>query len=390
MIIRKAFKYQLKTSPTEEAQLRQIVGNCRFVWNKALNIQKDRLDNKEKTLSYCDLSAFLKQWRSDDETDFLAISSFDSQQQKLRDLDRAFKDFFDKSSGNGFPKFKKKGVGDSFRCVGKKQFALCGNKIRIPKVGWIGFRKSREIDGEPKNATVSLSSGKWYVSVQTEIEIGSPVHPSGKMVGVDMGVAKFATLSNGEVVEPLGSFGKLESKLAMEQRKLSRKKKFSNNWKKQKQKIQKIHSKIANARKDFLHKQSTRIANENQVVVMEDLQVSNMSKSAKGSLENPGRNVAAKSGLNKSILDQGWYEFKRQIEYKQLWRGGELILVPARYTSQMCSKCGNIDKASRVSQSRFVCVKCSHTQNADLNASLNILAAGHAVIACGDIKRIAA
>ena len=122
---------------------------------------------------------------------------------------------------------------------------------------------------------------------------------------------------------------------------------------------------------------------------MENLKVSNMSASAKGTVGDPGKNIKAKSGLNKSILDQGWFEFRRQIEYKLNWRGGKLILVPPQYTSQSCSSCGYVSKDNRTSQSRFVCVACSHAQNADLNAALNILAAGHAVLACGDIKRIA-
>lgn len=390
MIIHKAFKFRLKTNETTSNKLSQVAGNCRFVWNKALALQIERLEAKEKLLPYTQLSKQLTEWRKDQDTLFLSETTFDSQQQKLRDLDRAFRDGFSKESDKKFPQFKRKGQHDSFRCVGYKQFSLDGNQVRIPKVGWVRFRKSREVEGTPKNITVSKSGEHWFVSIQTEVEINSPNHPASQIVGIDMGVAKFAMLSSGEEVKPLNNFRKLEKKLVKEQRKLSRKIKFSNNWKKQKRKIHRIHAKIADTRKDFLHKESTKIASENQAVIMEDLKVSNMSKSAKGTLDNPGKNVNAKSGLNKSILDQGWYEFRRQIEYKLNWLGGKLILIKPQYTSQKCSVCGHVSKDNRKSQSKFLCVKCNHSQNADLNASLNILAAGHAVLACGDIRPVAA
>jgi putative transposase len=390
VIIRKSFKFRLKINETTSNKLSQVAGSCRFVWNKALALQIERLEAKEKLLPYTQISKQLTEWRKDQDTLFLSETTFDSQQQKLRDLDRAFRDGFSKERDKKIPRFKKKGQRDSFRCVGPKQFSLNGNQVRIPKVGWIRFRKSREIEGTPKNITVSKSGEHWFVSIQTEIEINDPIHPASQVVGIDMGVAKFAMLSSGEEVKPLNSFRTLEKKLVKEQRKLSRKIKFSNNWKKQKRKIQRIHAKIVDTRKDFLHKESTKIASENQAVIMEDLKVSNMSKSAKGTLESPGKNVNAKSGLNKSILDQGWYEFRRQIGYKLSWLGGKLILINPQYTSQKCSVCGHISKDNRKSQSKFLCVKCNHSQNADYNASLNILAVGHTVLACGDIRPVTA
>ena len=177
--------------------------------------------------------------------------------------------------------------------------------------------------------------------------------------------------------------------MAKEQRKLSRKVKKSNGWLKQKYKVQKVHKKISNARNDFLHKCSTNLCKNHALIVLEDLKVRNMSSSAKGSIEEPGKNVAAKSGLNKSILDQGWYEFRRMLEYKQEWTGGQLITIPPQYTSQKCSKCGHTEKENRVTQSDFKCKKCSFNINADINAASNILAAGRAVLASGDISSVA-
>ncbi|WP_259397920.1 transposase [Vibrio sp. SG41-7] len=179
----------------------------------------------------------------------------------------------------------------------------------------------------------------------------------------------------------MNSFRKLESILAKLQRQLKNKKKFSENWKRLKRKIQKVHSKIANARTDYLHKTSTKITNNHGMIAIEDLKVSNMSKSAKGDAENHGKNVAAKSGLNKSILDQGWYEFRRQLTYKQDWKGGVLIAVPPHFTSQTCPCCEHVSKDNRQTQSNFECVECGFNENADLVGSINILSKAHELMA---------
>jgi putative transposase len=303
-------------------------------------------------------------------------------QQKLKDLDRAVKDAFDKNQPDKrFPVFKKKFLHDSFRYP--QGFKLEGNRIFLPKVGWVRFFKSREIEGRPKNVTVSRQGKHWFVSIQTERVIADPVHPSGSMVGIDLGVKRFAALSNGEFVDPVNSFKRWQDTLAREQRKLSRKVKFSANWRKQKARITALHTKIANARNDFLHKTSTTISKNHAIVVMEDLRIKNMSASARGSVEDPGKNVRQKAGLNRSILDQGWGNFRRMLEYKQAWSGGEVVLVQAMYTSQRCPECGHVDKANRKSQAVFKCMACGYEKNADLSAATNILAAGHAVLACG-------
>lgn len=257
------------------------------------------------------------------------------------------------------------------------------NRISLPKLGWIRYRNSREVIGEVKNVTVIQSCGKWYVSIQTEYEVPEQVHKAASMVGLDAGVTKLATLSDGTVYQPVNSFKASQRKLAMLQRQLSRKVKFSASWQKQKKKIQRLHSHIANIRRDYLHKVTSEISKNHAMIVIEDLKVSNMSKSAKGTAERPGRNIRAKSGLNRSILDQGWYEMRRQLEYKQLWRGGQVLAIPPAYTSQSCACCGHMAKENRQTQSKFVCQVCGYTENADINGARNILAAGHAVLACG-------
>jgi putative transposase len=236
-----------------------------------------------------------------------------------------------------------------------------------------------------KNLTVRKEAGLWYASVQVEEDIGDPIHPNMTcMVGIDMGVKRFATLSNGAVLEPISIYRKYEAKLADAGRRLAGKEKRSKNRDKAKRKLRDLHEKVRRIRHDFLHKASHWVAKNHGIVVMEDLVIGNMSKSAKGTVENPGVNVSAKSGLNKSILDQGWYEFKRQLQYKLEWSGGVLHLVPPHYTSQTCSICDHVDAKSRRSQSEFTCTSCGFSANADVNAALNIerKALGHKVTAC--------
>lgn len=383
MKIRKAYKFRLKAKAKQVALFRQQAGCCRFLWNKALALQKERLDAGEKVLRYVEMAKLLTGWKREEETAFLATAPIHALQQTLKFLDQAIKEAFDKKNPKRFPVFKKKGLtGDSFRhpdC-----FKLDGNRVFLPKIGWARFIKSREIEGTPRNITVSRRGEHWYVSIQTEREIAEPVHPASSSIGIDLGVARFATLSDGSFLEPLNSFKRIEKRLAREQRKLSRKVKFSANWRKQKARITRLHIRIADVRNDFLHKASTTISKNHAIIVLEDLRIRNMSKSAKGTVEAPGRKVRAKAGLNKAILDQGWFEFRRQLEYKQAWRGGTVVAIPAHYTSQTCPTCGSVSKDNRKSQAKFACVECGFSGNADLVAANNILAAGLAVSACGE------
>jgi putative transposase len=236
--------------------------------------------------------------------------------------------------------------------------------------------------GEVRSATVSLRAGKWYVSILTKREVEQRV-PRGSAVGIDVGVARFATLSDGSFVAPLASVRKHGQRLAKYQRRMARKQKGSSNWMKSKARVQRIHARIADARADFLHKASTTISKNHAMIAVEDLKIRNMSKSAAGTAGQPGRNVRAKSGLNKSILDQGWGEFRRQLEYKTAWQGGYLVAVPPQNTSRTCPCCGHISADNRKTQALFACVLCGYENNADHVGAINVLAAGHAVFACG-------
>ena len=383
MIRRQAYKFQLKTNLSQARQMRSFAGACRFVFNQALALQKAKYEAGNKKLSYADLCAELLTLKSSNP--WLGESPSQTLQQSLKDLERSYKNFFAKRAD--FPRFKKKGLSSSFRFPQGCKLDQANNRIFLPKLGWMHYRNSGEVLGEVKNVTVSHSCGHWYISIQTEREVSDVIHPSTSAIGVDMGIAQFATLSDGHVFAAVNSFKQKQKQLARYQRAFSRKVKFSQNWKKQKSKIGKLHQTIANIRKDYLHKTTTIISQNHAMIVIEDLQVKNMSKSASGNLNKPGRHVKAKSGLNRSILDQGWFEFKRQIEYKQVWRGGDVLAVPPQYTSQRCSCCGTVSKENRPSQAKFACIACGYQANADVNAAMNILAAGHAVLACGEIAQ---
>jgi len=361
--------------------MRCFAGSARFVYNKGLALQKACFDAGEKRLSYAGLCKLLTQWRNSTGTSWLKDAPTHPLQQALKDLERAYTHFF--AGRAALPRFKRKGQYDSFRYPDPKQIRLdqVNSRILLPKLGWLRYRNSRQALGRVKNVTVSLSCRKWFVSIQTEREHAQPL-PRGGAVGIDLGVIRFATLSDGTFYAPLNSFRRHQTRLRKGMQAMSHKQKFSANWKKAKARIQRIHARIGNARLDYLHKISTAISQSHAIVCIEDLQVRNMAKSANGSIERPGQHVRAKAGLNKSILDQGWFEFRRQLEYKLSWSGGSLIVVPPQNTSRRCPRCEHISAQNRQSQQCFQCIACGFQENADRVGAMNILRAGHARCAC--------
>jgi putative transposase len=271
--------------------------------------------------------------------------------------------------------YRKKFLSDSFRYP--QGFKLEGRKVSLPKIGWVEFWHSRDIEGIVKNVTVSRQGQHWFVALQVEIDLPEPVHPAMAEVGIDLGIATFAAFSDGTLHPPLNAYRRVEARKARMQRRLARMVQYSQNWKKQQRRIAQLDIRIANCRRDFLHKLSTETSKNHAVIVLEDLQVRNMTRSAHGTVEEPGHNVAAKAGLNKAILDQGWGTFRCMLEYKQAWRGGEVIAVSPRYTSQTCPECGYVSKANRPQRALFSCVQCGYSYHADVVAARNILAVGH-------------
>ena len=377
MKIYKAFKFELMPNGEQVRKMKQFCGCSRFVFNRALVWQNERYDaDNSVKFSYYKLTSLLPEWKR--ELPWLKDCNAQVLQQSLKDLESVFKNFFTKRLD--FPKFKKKGEKDSFRFPPGCKFEQHNNRIYLPKIGWVRYRNSRDVVGQIKNVTVSQKCGKWYVSIQTEIEMETPT-PKGGEIGIDMGIVCFATLSNGEYFKPINAFKTYKGRLAKLQRRLTNKVKGSHNWLKLKAKIARLHHKISNTRKDYLHKISNKISKNHAIVYVEDLKVANMSKSSKGTVEEPGKNVRQKSGLNRAILDQAWYEFRRQLEYKLSWNGGFLVAVPPQNTSRTCPCCGYTAKENRQTQSDFECIECGYRNNADLVGAINILNRGQAILA---------
>ena len=411
MKINKAYKFRLEPNAEQQIILNNLVGSARFVWNQMLAISFEMFA-KNEFINATNLVNKIMDLKNNPDFSFLRThANAVSLQQKIRDLASAWSRFFDSKTHTRLkenkkkprkpkffklvdgteiqlrplmPRFKRKSDGrDSIRLVQFDKYCrIEGNRVKLPNgVGFVKFKKSQDIIGTIKNVTISKKSGHWYVSFGTERALSeNPIHPSTSAIGIDLGITKLITTSDGQYIKPKNSFKANQVKLAKLQRGLAKKVKFSANWKKQNRKIQKLHHHIANIRHDYLHKITTTISKNHAMIACEDLKVANMSKSASGTKEKKGRNVKAKSGLNKSILDQGWGMMVNMLEYKQQWQGGLLIKVNPRYTSQTCFECKHIAKENRRTQANFECVKCTYIANADVNAARNILAAGHAVL----------
>ncbi|MCH4565117.1 transposase [Halomonas sp. EGI 63088] len=401
------FKYRLDPTPEQAARLRVLAGHSRFVWNKALAECQATRERGESVPRYNTMAGWLTAWKRQPDLAFLTEAYTDNLQQKLRDLDTAWQRYFAPELDAEPPSFKKKGKSrDSIRFVNFPKYCALGHReVKLPAgLGWVGFRQSRQSRkrrpflptaergqvefalnrempptvGKIKNCTVGLDGGDWSISFLIEYEVKVPTHPAVTAIGLDMGVAHFVTDSDGKHYAGRNSFRHIERRLAKAQRRLKHKAKFSQNWKTQKARIARLHHRAACARCDTLHQLSTRLSKSHAMIAIEDLKVANMTASAKGTQEVPGKRVKQKAGLNKAILDQGWFEFRRQLAYKQAWRGGLLEVVPPRHTSQTCPECQHVDAGNRVTQARFHCQSCGYSTNADVVGARNVLARAHA------------
>ena len=382
MTISKSFKYRLRLTREQESLCSQTAGSCRYIYNRGLALKREAWEKEKQRISGFDLNNLLRQWKK--ELDWLSIPPSQSLQQANKDLDQAFKNFF---SGRGYPNFKKKGVHDSFRLpqgiILIDQLSEKVGQVNLPKLGIVCFTKSREIQGRIRNVTISKTCQKWYISFNCELNIPKPEHTPQPEIGIDRGITTFAQCSDGTSIPPISPLKKNLKRLSRLQKDLARKQRFSSNYQKTRLKIERLHNHIASIRKNFLHKISTQLAKNHSLIVMEELKTKDMATSARGTRERPGRNVRAKSSLNRSIFDQGWFMFQNMLSYKLSWQGKRLLLVDPKYTSRLCGICGYAGKENRKIQQVFECQNCGHTQNADLNASINILAEGHSVLACG-------
>lgn len=322
------------------------------------------MEKLQKGVSQYELQAQLPALREE----LAWVKDVDSQslQNVLKRLDLAYKFFF---KGGGFPKWANK---RDFRSIHIQRIKYCEHTVKIPKIGDLKLFKDSPIVGIPKTAKIIKEPTGFFICIQCE-HVPVKFVSENQAIGLDMGIAHFCIDSNAHFVVNPQHFKTNERCLRIANRSLARKKKGSNRWTRQAKKLSRLHHTIANVRKDFLHKESTRIAKQYSIVYMENLKIKNMSKSSKGSLEEPGKQVAAKSGLNRSILDCGWGYFGTMLAYKT-----KVVKVNPKHTSQICSSCGHQDTGSRLSQSKFVCTSCNYVANADVNAAKNILSRGTA------------
>ncbi len=338
-----------------------------------LSINEHRYLAGAPRLSYAEACSLLAWWKQSEEYGWLQAVHSQALQQCLKDLERSYANLC--AGRSAPPQYRKKLLADSFRYP--QGVKVDGRRVFLPRIGWVEFWDSRPIAGTIKNVTVSRQGKHWFVALQVALDVPAPVHPSTAEVGIDLGIATFAATSAGALHPPLNAYRRVEKKKARMQRRLAGMVKYSCNWKKQQRRLAQLDIRIANCRHDFLHQLSTQTSKNHAVIVIEDLQVQHMSRSARGTAAEPGIQVAQKAGLNKAILDQGWGMFRRMLDYKQAWRGGEVIAVNPRYTSQTCPACGHIAKENRPQQALFSCVACGYTYHADIVAAKNILALGH-------------
>jgi len=368
----KAQKVRLYPNKEQQQIISSQIGGARYVYNRALALRKFAYSKFGLKIGKFALINHITKLKKREKTSWLKEIDSQAIQQSIANMDKAYQHFF---KGAGYPKFKSRHHSrQSYQYP--QRVKIEGNKVFLPKVGWVkckGLRK--EFVGKIKTVTVSYEAYQYHASILVDIEEKEIIiNHNSKAVGIDVGVSLVVADSNGNKVKPLDLMRELK-KLRTKAQQLSRKKKGSNNRAKAKAKIAKQNLRIANMRKDFLHKLSLQYS-ENQTVVVEDLKIKNMTKATKGTVEKPSKNASAKRGLNRIITQQSWGLFFELLEYKLKEKGGQLIKVDPKYTSQTCNECGYISKENRKSQEKFVCTACGHTANADINASKNILDRG--------------
>ena len=370
----------------EQAVLAERIGAvCRAVWNTGLE-QRREYRRRGAWMNYPPQAKELAQAKAEHE--WLKDAPGHCLQQTLMDLDKACRTHGTfrvrwRSGRRWAPSFR---FPEGNKMVVEKLNRRHG-RVKLPKLGWVKFRLSRSLQGVViRSATLTREGQQWFLSVLIDDGRQIPeAHVSpGRAVGVDRGVAVAVATSDGQLIEQkFITVGERRRAVAL-QRKLSRCAKRSTNRDKTRAALAGVRARERRRRLDFAAQTAHQLAAVNAVVVLEDLKTKQMTKSAKGTIESPGRNVHAKAGLNRAILSKGWHQFELALTSAARYTGTTVVKVPAAYTSQRCSACGHVDPKSRESQAVFRCTTCTYHEHADVNAANNILAAGLAVIACGN------
>jgi putative transposase len=364
MMLRKAFRFRVYPTSAQQNLLARQFGCVRWVYNHFLARRQETYEATGEGLSYADTTGELAALKRTEGLEWLREAHSQTLQQGLKDLDAAYNRFFAKQ--NRYPKFKKRYEKQSCRYPQGVKLAGEGRdgQVYLPKIGWLRCVVHCKVDGKIKQVTVSKTpAGRYFVSVQVEMTHTVPA-PAGGVTGIDLGLTRFATLSNGEKIVPPRYLRKAEQRLKRLQRRVSRRAKGSKGREKARLQLARQHEKVSNQRSDFLHKLSRRLVDENQVLAVEDLSVKNMLRNRH---------------LSKSISDASWSEFQRQLRYKGEWYGCQVITLDRFYpSSKRCHTCGSLNTALRLSDRIWTCETCGMWHDRDLNAALNILSAATA------------
>jgi putative transposase len=375
-------RYRLLPTPAQQAVLRDHCAHARYVWNLAVEQHSHWRPGRKGAPGYWEQCRQLTQARA--EYPWLAAGSQTVQQQALRDFARAMTAFFAPGNPAGRPSWRKAGRDEGFRVVALKpgevrRLSRHVGLVRMPKAGWVRFRWSRAVPPGVKSYRVTMDrAGRWHVAFAAVPE-PIPAPDNGAVLGIDRGVAVSAALSTGELLHAPGLKARERTRMRRLARKMARTRRGSNRRARVRLAIAGLRARETDRRKDWAEKVSTDIARRFDMIRVEDLRIGTMTRSGKGTRDNPGRNVRQKAGLNRGILRSGWGLLVRRLEDKA---PGRVEKIRPAYTSQRCSACGRVDRKSRESQAVFRCTACGFACNADVNAARNI-AAGHAVTARG-------
>ncbi len=383
-------RFRLYPTPAQEECLRGHCAQARFVWNLALEQANWYRPEWGPTPGYVAQSAQLTEARV--ANGWLASGSFTVQQQALRDFAQAMRNWW--AGTHRRPTWRKKGCHEGFRIVAVKAGHLRrlnrrGAEVFVPKVGWVRFRLTRPLPAGVKSYRIKLDrAGRWHLALALKPE---PVEriPTAAMIGIDRGVANTLATSDGQLLHAPVPTPAERARLARLQRRLARRKKGSRRRERARMAVARLRARDADRAKDWVEKTTTGLVRDYDLLAIERLQVRAMTRSARGTIEAPGRNVAAKSGLNREILARRWGLFARRLCEKAALAGVVVVKVDPLNTSRRCHACGQVAAENRKSQAVFGCVACGHVAHADVNAALNILAAGRAVTAQGEAVVVA-